>query len=370
MPWVCAFGLTAAAAAPAIADSTTPVAPGLVVDWRFMPTATTNALSVVDVVDRRVVWAAGGGFKGLPDTGSVVRTVDGGRTWRSVTPPGGQSLFLRDVEAFDRDHAVVLAVGGGTADDPTRIYRTADGGATWRVVFQNSDPRPVFTCMAFFDRRHGLAVSDPVDGRFPVLATHDSGRTWRPAAPLRMPGALEDESTLGTGTCLVATGTHDAWFGTNFQTSPIPAPSARVFHTRDRGRIWTVATTPIPGKPFGIFSLSFRDRRHGLAVGGNLPPELFGTADVSTVARTFDSGRSWSRAGAPAGARTSVAWVPGLREGAIMVGPHGSDVTVNGGRTWSPFDRTLLLGVNCLARAGCWAVGDRGLAAKLTIRLR
>lgn len=152
-------------------------------------------------MNRSVVWAVGGGVAGATNDGTVVRTVDGGHSWRNVTPPGGQARLFRDVEAFDRNNALVLAVGEG---DDSRIYRTVDGGTTWNAVFVNSDPRAFYDCMAFFDDRHGLAVSDPVDGKFPILATGDGGRTWRLASTSGMPPALTDEYGRATGTCLVA----------------------------------------------------------------------------------------------------------------------------------------------------------------------
>ena len=38
--------------------------------------------------------------------------------------------------------------------------------------------------MAFWDRDHGIAMSDPVDGRFLIITTDDGGKTWNqvPAA--------------------------------------------------------------------------------------------------------------------------------------------------------------------------------------------
>src|SRR2546421_3451145 len=265
--------VVAAAAIAATAASPTP-------SWRFHQTATTSILFGVDVVDRNVVWASGG-VTGTP--GVVVRTVDGGRSWRDITPPGGGSLEFHDIEAFDRDHAVVLAVGEGLA---SRIYRTDDGGRSWRLAFQNLDSRAFYDCLAFFDQRHGLAVSDPVDGKFRILVTGDGGRTWHVAATRGMPPALPDEAAHATGTCLVTVGSRDAWLG----TSTGVGTNSRVFHTRDGGRTWTVATTPIPGEPtFGIASLSFRDRRHGVAVGGGSvarrPPRAGGGAPPRGPAR-------------------------------------------------------------------------------------
>lgn len=58
------------------------------------------------------------------------------------------------------------------------MYRTDDGGATWTESFRNTDPRAFYDCLTFFDTRHGLAMSDPVDGKFRILSTKDGGRSW------------------------------------------------------------------------------------------------------------------------------------------------------------------------------------------------
>lgn len=313
-------------------------------------------------MDRSVVWGAGGGFQNA--AGAVVRTVDGGRSWQDVTPPGGGAEEIRDVEAFDRHHALVLVLRNDITGEPSRIYRTADGGATWQSVFR-ADPVDFFDCMAFFDHRRGLAVGDAVDGKFPVLATVDGGRTWHPTPANGMPGTVSGEGALATGTCLVTKGRHDAWFG----TTGIRGPTSRnpqVFHTRDGGTTWTVTDTPIPGATASITSLSFRDRRHGLATGGNFNPSQ--NLDLGVAARTPDGGASWALGAAPAGFRNSVAWIPGHKDTAIAVGPNGSDISTDGGRAWTPFDNTLLMGINCSSHGDCWAVGKDGLAARLVLR--
>jgi photosystem II stability/assembly factor-like uncharacterized protein len=324
--------------------------------WRFTQTATTNRLVIADVVDWSVVWAVGGGEMGHPNDGSVVRTTDGGRTWQNVTPPGGAAEVFRDVEATDGDHAIVLAVG-----PPSQIYRTADGGATWHVVFEDAEPNAFYDCVAFFDHRQGIAVSDPVGGRFRLAGTEDGGRSWRILRNVKMPPALGDEGARATGTCLQAAGKR-AWFG----TATPAGVNARVFTTGDGGRSWSVATTPLPGGDTGgVRSLSFRDPRHGVAVGGDPPPPT-GTTDTGVAVISSDGGRSWSPGGATSSFRNGVSWVPGHRRTLIAVGT-GSDVSTDGGQTWRRFDDTFLLGVDCRPGVGCWAVGGGGLAAKLSI---
>jgi photosystem II stability/assembly factor-like uncharacterized protein len=105
--------------------------------------------------------------------GSVLRTVNCGQTWQQVSPPGTAALQFRDIEAFAADHAVIRSIGNGT-DSP--VYVTSDARQHWTLTFTNGDPDAFYDCMTFFDSQRGLALSDPVDGRFRIIAT-DDGRT-------------------------------------------------------------------------------------------------------------------------------------------------------------------------------------------------
>ncbi|MFD0819097.1 oxidoreductase, partial [Micromonospora zhanjiangensis] len=106
-----------------------------------------------------------------------------------------------------------------------------------------------------------------MDGIFRILSTADGGRSWSVLPSTGMPAALAGEFAFAaSGTCLVTAdhGPDRAWFATG------GGASTRVFRTDDRGRTWKVTSTPIPSGPAaGIFSLAFRDQRHGVAVGGD-----------------------------------------------------------------------------------------------------
>src|SRR5215212_8911349 len=107
--------------------------------WQTFPTGSPNTLIVVDVVNPMVIWAAGGGFNDAVNDGTVVRTEDGGHTWEIVTPPDGTPHVFRDVEAFNPNHAVVLASETGIDSSgqlkPSRISATPNGGNNWQTVF-------------------------------------------------------------------------------------------------------------------------------------------------------------------------------------------------------------------------------------------
>ncbi|MEU6841882.1 oxidoreductase [Streptomyces sp. NPDC046716] len=319
--------------------------------WQLKDTGRTDVrFRGLAAVDRSAAWLAG-------TKGTVLRTTDGGRRWRDVSPPAAAGLELRDIEAFDARRAVALAIGEG---DASRIFRTDDGGATWTESFRNADPKAFYDCVAFFDSRHGLAMSDPVDGRFRILSTRDGGRSWSVLPSSGMPPAQSGEAGFAaSGQCLVTSGPKDVWLATG------GGASARVLHSADRGRTWTASATTVPaGDPArGVFGLAFRDRTHGIAVGGDYRADQ---PSPRAAAVTGDAGRTWtpSTAGPPA-YRSGVAWLPRGRAGALAVGPTGTDLTTDGGRTWRTVDSGSYDTVDCTRDGGCWAAGEQGRAARL-----
>ncbi|QCX80205.1 Ycf48-like protein [Streptomyces sp. YIM 121038] len=321
--------------------------------WDLKPTGTDARFRGLAAVSRSTAWAAG-------SKGTVLRTADGGAHWRNVSPPGASGLEFRDVEAFDGRRAVALAIGEGEA---SRLYRTADGGKTWTEAFRNAEPKAFYDCMTFFDRRHGLALSDPVDGAYRILSTADGGRSWKVLPATGMPAAQEGESAFAaSGQCLVSAGPRDVWLATG------GAARARVLHSADRGLTWTATDAPIPaGDPArGVFGLAFRDRAHGLAVGGDYRA---GEASPRAAAVTRDGGRTWRPAARPVPAyRSGVAWLPYSRTTALAVGPTGTDLTTDAGRSWRTVDEGSYDTVDCAPDLGCWAAGEKGRVARLERR--
>jgi photosystem II stability/assembly factor-like uncharacterized protein len=317
--------------------------------WQDFATGTTAGLRGLSAVSLRTAWASGTG-------GEVLRTTDGGTTWRHVGPPDTAALQFRDIQAFDDHHAVIMSAGSG---EDSRIYTTTDGGAHWTETFRNTEPAAFYDCMAFFDRRHGLALSDPVDGKFRILSTGDGGQTWTVLPTAGMPAALDGEFAFAaSGTCLAVAG-GSAWFGTG------GGAAARVFRSTDRGQTWSVVDSPLPSGPTaGIFSLAFRDPVHGIAVGGDFTvPD--NAPDAAALSR--DGGRTWQVAEHPPGEyRSGTAWTARPTV-AIAVGPTGSDITYDAGLTWNRFATGSLDSVDCTHDGACWASGANGRIARLVL---
>ena len=323
--------------------------------WKILDSGTKARLRGVSV-GTKSIWASG-------NAGTCLRSIDAGKTWKNVPPADTSTLDFRDVHAIDDQTAVLLSIGSGPL---SRIYKTTDGGASWSLVHQNADPKGFLDAIAFFDARHGLAMGDPVGGRFMILSTEDGGDHWTPIPPEGMPEALPDEGAFAaSGTCLTTIGDDLAWFGTG------GAATARVFRSTDRGRTWTASPTPIHAgnASSGIFSIVFRDAKHGMAVGGDYkrPDEAEGN-----VATTDDGGLTWKGSGPsrPAGFRSALVHPPvSPRSTVVAVGPSGTDISTDDGKTWRKLGDE---GFHALAIApdrSIWAVGEPGRIAQFAFEI-
>lgn len=327
--------------------------------WRQQASGTDVQLRGISAISDRVAWASGA-------KGTVLRTLDGGETWAQVNVPGAEALDFRDIQAFDENNAFVLSIGAG---EQSRIYKTTDGGKIWQLQFTNHDPKAFYDCFAFWDKKHGIALSDSVGGKFPLIATND-GTSWNPVPFKNLPAALPNEGAFAaSGTCITTYGKNDVWFGTG-------GPAARVFHSRDRGKNWSVTETPIlHGQASqGIFSLAFWSSKDGVIVGGDYQaPDK--TKNNSAV--THDGGKSWSLSSKPPrGYRSGLAFtrlaghIPArLKAHLIAVGTNGTDYSYDGGIIWyssvdaKPEDTNAYNAVSCTGNT-CWAVGPAGGIAK------
>jgi|tagenome__1003787_1003787.scaffolds.fasta_scaffold20937767_3 photosystem II stability/assembly factor-like uncharacterized protein len=237
---------------------------------------TDENLRGVSAISARVAWASG-------THGTYLRTTDGGATWEVGHVSGAEMLDFRDVEAFSADEAYLLAAGPG---EQSRIYKTADAGKNWILQFANKDPKGFFDCVAFWDGEHGIAVGDPVEGKFQVITTNNGGKEWKPVLPEKLPTAVDGEGAFAaSGTCIAVEGNKNVWFVTG-------GSAARVFRSVDAGESWTVTETPLFHGPAsaGIFSVAFRDAKHGVIAGGDYKEP---NKNVASLALTSDGGSTW-----------------------------------------------------------------------------
>ena len=311
-----AFFLVLALSAPSHADQAAPT-------WQLQASGVKASLRGLCVVDANVVWASG-------TNGTVIRTEDTGKQWRDVSVTEASELDFRDVHAFDARNAIVISAG-----QPAKVYQTSDGGETWTHRYTHPNKRSFFDALSFWDKKHGIAMSDPVDDRVLLIETRDGGRTWVELPPSRRPLKERGEAGFaasGTNMCVLLDRVYIALGGGEAGQAE---PQSRIVYSFDRAKSWHVAQVPIRRGPSrGIFSLAFADIRNGVAVGGDYKDP---TEATHNVAITTDGGKTWTRPNGtpPRGFRSCVA----VREMGkvvvwVAVGPTGSDYSLDGGQNW------------------------------------
>jgi len=316
--------------------------------WIRQSSGTDANFRSVSAVSAKVAWVGG-------SKGTLLRTTDGGRIWEIRRPAGAEALDFRDIHAFNSNAAVAMSAGEAEKGQ-ARIYRTPDGGLTWVLAYQSTRKGIFLDGIDFFDDTHGLCFGDPVDGKFFVLTTDDGGQTWqevpRDAFPSVQPG---EAAFAASGTSLVALrGTRTAWIATGGATQ------ARVFATRDGGQSWQVTETGMPaGVTSGLFGLRFWSELAGVAVGGDY--KTIGDSSAN-VLLTNDGGRTWQSAGPmrPGGLKEAVAL---NGKTLVAVGPSGTGLSRDLGKTWQRLDITPFHAVSFAGAAG-WAVGAGGAVAR------
>jgi photosystem II stability/assembly factor-like uncharacterized protein len=295
--------------------------------------------SAADRAAGPVVWASG-------SNGVILRSPDTTGDWSRLAVPGGEKLDFRGIQAFDRKIAYVMSSGSG---EESRIYKTTDGGQSWAKQFTDSRASFFLDALVCTGPTRCFALSDPVDGKFLVVATTD-GENWNALPQDSMPAALKDEGAFAaSGTCLAVYG-NDIYFVTG-------GPAARMFHSPDLGRTWTVTVLPIvSGNPgAGAFSVARRGKNMVVVGGDYKNPK--NSDRVAAYSR--DGGRSWQLAKQmPAGYRSAVTWLDEYT--LATAGPSGEEISSDGGAHWTPNSSMNLNAVVAVDLQHAWAVGANG----------
>lgn len=345
MTWLVALLPTACASA-----SPAPAGPAQVV--RTEQTSGTTALLIaVSPVNDNVVWVSGA-------EGTWLRSVDGGANWQAGRVPGADSLQFRDVHAVDANTAYLLSIGNGPQ---SRIYKTTDAGRSWTLQFTNNDPRGFYDCFDFWDANRAVVIGDAIDGTIMMLSTSDGGAHWTQIPRASLPPAQNGEGSFAaSGLCVETRAGGHAWV---IMSNPA---RGRLIRSGDYGRTWTVDTLPITThEGSGPQSVSFRDTRNGVALGGGYPAQ---PTDVLTAV-TSDGGNTWNARTRPPLARGiwGGVYVPDARVPTIVaVGPDGAVYSRDDGATWTALDAFNYWSVGFASPRAGWAVGARGRITKLS----
>jgi photosystem II stability/assembly factor-like uncharacterized protein len=329
------------------------IAPQTNAQWQKQASNTEASFRSVCAVTNKIIWISG-------SKGTFLRTINGGKTWETNQVKGAETLDFRDVHAFDANTAILMSAGEAEKGN-AKFFRTIDGGKSWEIVFQTTQKGVFFDGIDFWDKQNGMAFSDPIEGKFFILKTKDSGKTWLPINPTNIPTIQENEAAFAaSGTSMITVGRKNAYICTG------GGAFAQVYKTENRGENWSVVKTNMPaGKTNGLFGLRFWNDRYGIAVGGDYQEV---TKPVPNILLTSDGGKSWQDAPqtTPGGLKEGVAVYQ--NKILIAVGPSGTCYSKDFGKSWVEIDKTAFHAIS-ISRVGIWAVGGKGSVCKLDIKI-
>ena len=160
-------------------------------------------------------------------------------------------------------------------------------------------------------------------------------------------------------------GTNHVWFATG------AGPKARVLRSTDRGATWQIAETPLRVRARCRAPIRSRSatRSHGVIVGGDYVEGSRGGRQRSPSRATAERRGSLVKERGLGGFRSVVAFVPGSKSTFIAIGPSGTDISLDDGRTWSPvegpgFDTFSFAPKRNLG----WGSGARGTIGRLDLK--
>lgn len=305
----------------------------------------------VSAVSDQVIWASGTG-------NTVLRSTDGGASWQCTTPADSLSLDFRCLYAWDTDNALVFSIAS-----PALGLKTTDGGKTWKQVYYNSRKDIFLNSVHFSDAQNGVAVGDPMEGRYAVIRTQDGGETWSEASSPEGKGGMFAASNgcvqlLPSGKTVMVTG----------------GAGSYVFIQDDADSEWTCSETPLAtgdeNHCDGCYGVLMLDDQHGWVAGGN-----YAKVDRrGNMAYTEDGGKTWSLCEEGLhGFASSVQAFPGQTTLLVASGSDGLSWSEDGGKTWTDITGKLPEGVKgyhalSAARQGenIYAAGAGGHVARIS----
>lgn len=155
-----------------------------------LTSGTKTSLRGLCAVSDNVVWVSG-------SNGKVAKSIDAGNSWKWFTVKGFEKNDFRDIEAFDENNAIIMAV-----DSPAYILKTSDGGESWKTVYENHTKGIFLDAMDFYDAQNGIIIGDPIENKFFLLSTGDGGNTWIEKSVYERPNASKGEA------CFASSGTN------------------------------------------------------------------------------------------------------------------------------------------------------------------
>jgi photosystem II stability/assembly factor-like uncharacterized protein len=306
--------------------------------WRDITPANGRLpVEAFSLLDRRSIFASATVSRARGSL-VVVRSDDGGKTWLSSPFHDPRGVIGPPVFVDQRDGFVGVGEGVAAGSMAFSIWRTRDGGHRWSLAARTPIGVGKPGALPFSCDKNGLTFINPLTGWVSgecaggppyFYATHDAGRTWhRQALP-------------GTGNCQCSVEVPRFFDQTRGAVQvghfAVKSSTVKLYWTLDGGRTWRPRT--VPGHGYVGTAVFADSQRVWIAVGdvagGRLTQLLF----------SQDAGAKWRSTRLPFNAWSYLLDFVSARLGfAVRTAPARTSIleTRDGGLTWQTIRTTLI----------------------------
>lgn len=272
----------------------------------------------IKMVDSNIVWMVSttDAFPPPADAAPyVLKSLDGGKTWKQYIIPNTEGHFLFDISPVDANIAYVVANDEFQFEDvEDAIYKTEDGGETWNVV-ANYPYAP--TLIHFFNTQEGWVLGGDTSNIVVMSVTADGGETWSHA------GGKNWDIPEGRGLSEQDTTDRVATWGFSVNSVYETTDSVIIvgglksyWVSKDRGYNWEAISSPLINVGRLTSIVAIKDAQN-FALASNATPALNLISPRMYV--TDDGGENW-KANFPIGHISAIQYLPGTENSYISVG--------------------------------------------------
>lgn len=280
-----------------------------------------SSIRGLSVVTDKILWVSGTG-------GTVGKSSDAGKTWQWMKVPGFEQRDFRDIEAFDANTAIVLAIA-----EPGQLLKTTDGGQNWKIVFSDTTKGMFLDAMDFADEDNGVVIGDPLPGSKYIYRayTRNGGNSWfHPADDNKhiLPVQEGEAMFASSGTNVVFLKS-DGFYSSN-KMYIITGGKASNFLSQNP--LQKKLLPLLQGKEStGANSLAVLNPNTIVIMGGDFSNDKDSTENCVL---SIDGGQTFSQPhSSPHGYRSCVEFL--TKNKLITCGTSGVDISVDGGINWT-----------------------------------
>lgn len=305
------------------------------------PITEKSSIRAIIAIDENTFYFAG-------SNGKFGYSLDGGKTIPIKTVRYQDSIFpnFRSI-AFNGKDVFMFSIG-----NPALLYKYSE--KQFELAYKEVHEKVFYDAITFLkDKKHGIAVGDPIDKCASIVLTDDGGNTWKKLSCKEAPKFENGEAFFAASNTNIATIKNTIWIASG-------GKKANVYKSLDYGKTWNNYSTPIVQglQSQGIYSIDFTNTNNGIVIGGDYTKP---NDNYANKAITLDGGKTWQLVSKKAepNYKSCIQYVPNTNGQEIFaVGKTGVSFSNDGGKSFQKVSDEAYYTIQFVNKNIAWLSGN------------